>query len=183
MESSPSDLSLNLDALNSGQSTPSISGASISTSSVLPPALQINGVDYEFMERMKNKRGKTSWVWNEGHQLVRPPPNPNPKEEEVRKYWLCRRCYEDNRHIKYGSDSTNHAAKHLLDVHGLTEQGPLSENDDNEPSPSSFDIERFKQLLIRWIVVMHISFAQVENPMFQELLFYLCAVLTIFPPY
>jgi hypothetical protein len=46
--------------LNS-QNTPSVC-TSASTSSLLPPALQINGVDYEVVERMKNKRGKTSWV-------------------------------------------------------------------------------------------------------------------------
>jgi hypothetical protein len=61
--------SLNSDVLDSaldGQSTASAidgqSTASASTSSMLPPALQINGVDYEVAERMRNKRGKTSWV-------------------------------------------------------------------------------------------------------------------------
>jgi hypothetical protein len=47
---------------------------------------------------------------------------------------------------------------------------------------SRFDFEQFKKLLIRWVIVMHISFSQVENLAFQELLFYLCAALTsLFP--
>jgi hypothetical protein len=48
------------------QNTPSVC-TSTSTSFPLPPALQINGVGYEVVQRMKNKRGKTSWVWNEGY--------------------------------------------------------------------------------------------------------------------
>jgi hypothetical protein len=127
---------------------------------------------------MKNKRGKTSWVWDEGYQLIK---SPNSKKPE--KFWLCRRCYEDNQYVKYGAESTNHAAGHLLEAHELSKQGPVAKNDDNEPSPSSsFCFERFKQLFIRWIVLMHISFSQVENPAFQELLFYLCAVLAGFFP-
>jgi hypothetical protein len=59
--------SLNSDVLEStldSQNTPSVC-TSASTSSALPPALQINGVDYEVVERMRNKRGTTWWVWNE----------------------------------------------------------------------------------------------------------------------
>lgn len=37
------------------QKTPSVR-TSTSTSSPLPPALQINGVSYEVVQRMKNKR-------------------------------------------------------------------------------------------------------------------------------
>jgi hypothetical protein len=182
-----SDLnSLNSDVLDSaldGQSTASAidgqSTASASTSSMLPLALQINGVDYEVAERMRNKRGKTSWVWNEGYQLIKPPPDPNPKKQKPEINWLCRRCYEDGKHVKYKADSTNHVARHLLKVHKLAEHGSTAED---SRLTSRFDFEQFKKLLIQWVIVMHISFSQVENPAFQELLFYLCAALTsLFP--
>lgn len=84
--------------------------------------------------------------------------------------------------LKYVADSTNHIAKHLLKAYELTEHGPIIEDNELTSSRSRFDFEQFKRLLIRWIIVMHISFSQVENPAFQELLFYLCAALTsLFP--
>ncbi len=117
MESEPSlsDLSsLNSDVLdpairsNNSQNTPSIR-TSTSTSSLLPPTLQINGISYEVVERMKNKRAKTSWIWNEGYQLTKPPSGSDPKKEsEISS--LCRRCYKDGKHVKYGASSTNHVA-------------------------------------------------------------------------
>jgi hypothetical protein len=150
------------------------------SSSPLPPELQINGISYEVVERMKNKRGKTSWVWGEGYQLIKPRSNSTKTKPEVN--WLCRRCYEDGKHIKYVADSTNHITQHLLKAHELTEHGPITEDNESPSLRSRFDFEQFKKLLIRWIIVMHISFSQVENPAFQELIFYLCAALTsLFP--
>jgi hypothetical protein len=167
-----------LDSVLDGQSTPSVC-ASVSTLSLLSPALQINGVDYEVAERMKNKRGKTSWVWKEGYQLIKPPPDPNPKKKKPEISWLCRRCYEDGKHVKYRADSTNHVAMYLLKVYELAEHGSTAK--DNKLT-LRFDFEQFKKLLIRWVIVMYISFSQVENPAFQEFLFYLCAALTsLFP--
>jgi hypothetical protein len=126
-EISQSDLnSLNSDGLEptlNSQNTPSVC-ASTSTSSLLPPALQINGVDYEVVERMKNKKGKTSWVWNEGYQLIKPTLDPNSKKKPEIS-WLCRRCYEDGKHVKYRANSTNHMANHLLKAHDLTEHGSV----------------------------------------------------------
>jgi hypothetical protein len=107
--------------------------------------LQINSDSYEVGERIKNKRGKTSWIWGEGYQLTKLPSNTNPKKKsEV--YWLCRHCFEDSKYIKYGADSTNHAAKHLLTVHELTEHRPV---EDNNLISSRFDFKHFKKLLIR----------------------------------
>jgi hypothetical protein len=149
---------LNSDVLEpslDSRNTPS-AYASASTLSLLPPALQINGVGYEVVERMKNKRGKTSWVWNEGYQLIKPPPDPNPKKKKPEINWLCRRCYEDSKHVKYRADSTNHMAKHLLTAHELSEHGPIAK--DSELA-SRFDFEQFKKLLIRWVIVMYILFS------------------------
>jgi len=181
-EISQSDLnSLNSDDLELALGSRETSTcASASASSLLPPALQINGVDYEVVERMKNKRGKTSWVWNEGYQLIKPPPDPNPKKKKPEINWLCRRCYQDGKHVKYGADSTNHMANHLLKAHELAEHGSVAK--DSNSTSLRFDFEQFKKLLIRWVIVIHISFSQVENPAFQQLLFYLCAALTSLLP-
>ena len=64
--------SLNSDVLNPAiahisNKTPSLYTSTSTSSSLLPPELQINGVNYEVVERMKNKRGKTSWIWDEGY--------------------------------------------------------------------------------------------------------------------
>jgi hypothetical protein len=48
-------------------------------------------------------------------------------------------------------------AKHLLKVHELTEHGPAVKDD--ESTSLRFNFEQFKKLLIRWIIVMHISFS------------------------
>jgi hypothetical protein len=68
---------------------------------------------------MRNKRGETSWVWNEGYQLIKPPLNPNPKKKKLEINWLCRRCYKDGKHVKYRADSINHIAHYLLKAHKL----------------------------------------------------------------
>ena len=143
-----SEISLSdvLDPALDSQNTPSVC-TSTSASSPLPPALQINGVGYEVVQRMKNKRGKTSWVWNEGYQLIKPLPDPNPEKKKPEINWLCRRCYEDGKHVKYRADSTNHMAKHLLTAHELSEHGPIAK--DSKLTPSRFDFEQFKKLLIR----------------------------------
>ena len=88
-----SEISLSdvLDPALDSQNTLSVC-TSTTTSSLLPPALQINGIDYEVVQRMKNKRGKTSWVWNKGYQLIKPPPGPNPEKKKPEINWLCRRC-------------------------------------------------------------------------------------------
>jgi hypothetical protein len=59
--------SLNSDVLDStiairSKNALPLSTSASTTSSLLPLELQINGVNYEVVERMKNKRGKTSWV-------------------------------------------------------------------------------------------------------------------------
>jgi hypothetical protein len=124
LNSSNSDV---LEPTLDSQNTPSIY-TSTSTLSILPLALQINGVDYEVVKRMKNKRGKTSWVWNKGYWLIKPPPNPNPKKKKLEINWLCRRCYKDSKHVKYKADLTNHIANHLLKAHELAKHRSIAKD-------------------------------------------------------
>ena len=133
--------------------------------------LQINGIEYELVERLPNKRGKTSWIWKEGLKLEDLSDPVKPK-----KFWMCQRCYDEGRNILYSMSSTAHASNHLNEVHNLFEHGSpagspqvIALNKDI-PEPYSWDLTRFKELLIRWIVTMHISFSQVEYEAFRSLL-------------
>ena len=72
--------------------------------------------------------------------------------------------------------STAHASNHLNEVHNLFEHGGpagspqvIALNKDI-PEPYSWDLTQFKELLIHWIVTMHISFSQVEYKAFRSLL-------------
>src|SRR5437764_13761689 len=70
--------------------------------------------------------------------------------------------------------TTAHANKHLNEVHQLFDPSLVSKNTlVPGPASSSWDPIRFKELLIRWIVTMHISFSQVEYEAFRSLLLYL----------
>ena len=100
---------------------------------------------------------------------------------------MCRRCYEEGTTIIYALNSTSHPSNHLRDVHGLAKDGPTStSNAYNNIQPasgySSFNFEHFKGLLIQWIVIMHISFSQVENEAFRSLLLYLSTALASYLP-
>src|SRR5947207_8720165 len=69
-----------------------------------------------------------------------------------------------------------HASNHLNEVHNLFEHSSpagspqvIALNKDI-PEPQAWDLTRFKELLIQWIVTMHISFSQVEYEAFRSLL-------------
>lgn len=76
---------------------------------------------------------------------------------------------------------------HLRDTHRLDKDGPIStdtniQSASEDVERSSFDFGHFKDLLIRWIVIMHISFSQVENEVFRSLLLYLSIALVPYLP-
>jgi hypothetical protein len=129
-----------------------------SRASSASPTIQINNIEYEIVEMTLNKRGKTSWIWKEGFKLL------DLSSEALKKSWMCRRCYKQGTTVMYASNSTSHPSNHLKDVHGLTEDGPISIDASDSGglrlrSQSSFNFEHFKELLIQWIVIMHISFS------------------------
>lgn len=79
---------------------------------------------------------------------------------------------------------------HLRDVHRINKDGPMDTNPgvteriDNVFGKAhqriQFNLNLFKQLLLRWIKVNHISFRQVERYTFRTLLFYLVGCVRSF---
>ena len=83
---------------------------------------------------------------------------------------MCQRCYNEGKNIFYSVGTTSHVNSYLNEVHQLYEHGSLL------PITSSIpilDFAQFKEFLIHWIVNKHISFSQVENEDFRNLLLYL----------
>ena len=145
-----------------------VSTSHLTISSTLS-SLQINGVKYELAEHLPNKRGKTSWIWKEGFQLV-----DSLDSLKLKRFWMCRQYYDEGKNVLYAMTTTAHANKHLNEVHQLFDPSLASKDTlVLGPASSSWDPIRFKELLIHWIVTMHISFSQVEYEAFQSLLLYL----------
>jgi hypothetical protein len=75
--------------------------------------------------------------------------------------------------------------EHLRDIHNTDKNGPMdskhlvSHRIDKVFGKTQhrivFNLDLFKQLLLRWIIVNHIPFRQVECHGFRMLLFYLLA--------
>ena len=84
--------------------------------------------------------------------------------------------------------SSKHSQDHLKDHHRIDKNGPMPQRrhaftdnltDDPAEQPSQsgissyfsvLDYERLKQKLIKWIVVIHIAFSQIENEWFRDFL-------------
>jgi hypothetical protein len=170
----------NVSASPMARSTPSIA----SVTSALQK-LNINNTEYEVLKAMPNKRGTTSWVWDHGVKLKGL--SPSLSKARVKYRWMCRRCFEKGEHVTYAASTTSHAMNHLRDTHRLDKDGPIStdtniQSASEDVERSSFDFGHFKDLLIRWIVIMHISFSQVENEVFRSLLLYLSIALVPYLP-
>ena len=149
----------------------STSITSASSASALPPTLQVNGVEYDVAEVLPNKRGKSSWIWKEGPKLNTKSDSSN--TSKPKSFWMCRRCHDVGKDVLYAVTSTVHASEHLRDTHQIRDAAGVTSESGQGPPAETFDFTRFKELLIRWIVTMHISFSQVEYEAFQSLLSYL----------
>jgi hypothetical protein len=78
--------------------------------------------------------------------------------------------------------------EHLRDAHRIDKDGYMdSERAVNQRIDKAFgqaqqrivfNLDMFKQLLLRWIIVNNIPFSQVENSVFRTLLFYLLACVS-----
>ena len=104
-------------------------------------------------------------------------------EAEKKFYWLCSSCLEEDNFRTFAATSTHWIKGHLKKAHSLTENSEVDAddgtdgndgNDDNRTSRlkyvSLLDFGLLKQRLIEWIVVMHITFSQVENEWFRRFL-------------
>lgn len=81
--------------------------------------------------------------------------------------------------------------EHLQDVHKVNWDGPrpveqgqvlLESVFGKTHSQIVFNADLFKDLLLRWMILNHISFSQVEQSSFRVLLWYLAACVSLATP-
>ena len=113
-----------------------------------------------------------TWIWQHGIQII----------HNGKPHWRCRLCRHNPK--QYACGSTKHPIEHLR-THRLTERGPMEPESSNSIIRQAFgnslprirfNSDVFKQLLVQWIVLCHISFRQVEQPSFCLLLSYLASI-------
>jgi hypothetical protein len=122
-----------------------------------------------------------SWIWDHGDEL-RLLAGDHPQ-----KNWRCSHCPPLNQTIIPVNNTTWHAAEHLSKKYKVYKAG-------TEPTPrrsigqqvtgtaysalvSTVQAERFRYLLVRWIVCMHVALSVVEHESFRELILYVCPAL------
>lgn len=153
-----------------------------------PTTIKINGIQYIVTVLQRNKSGKTAQIWRNGYKLQRK----STTGKIIRPLWICRPCWHKKQRIRtYNAGTTSHTKEHLETTHRLDKNGiPLAKpsvvalqqsaaqiDSSHGRSWRVLDFDVFKQLFIQWIVLMHISFSQVESESFRALLLCLSAVL------
>src|SRR6266480_3781884 len=120
-------------------------------------------------KRNKSPQSPIAWYWSHGEDI----------SEGKQRRWKCEPCWEDEVFTHYAQTSNRTIISHLKHEHDITENGPTSviqfqitPADENTIliTPSIFNWELLKLRLIYWIVVMHISFSQIENDWFRRFL-------------
>ena len=110
-------------------------------------------------------RSPNAWYWKHGEEL----------SEAGTKRWMCEPCWEAGSFIHYSTSSNKTITQHLNEEHNINPNQILlltntSNNIAISITPSLFDWECLKLQLIEWIVVVYITFSQVENDWFQRFL-------------
>jgi len=156
------------DAQSLGRTTSSVrSGGTPSEVSTLTPSA--SGSQITWYNRSSQRR---SWIWRHG----------TPVSINGKAFWRCGLCRNNPK--QYSCGSTRHPIEHLRTQHRFTERGILEPDSQNSIIRQAFgnsipriqfNKDTFKQLLIQWVVLCHISFRQVEEPSFRLLLSYLSA--------
>jgi hypothetical protein len=118
-------------------------------------------------ERTSNK-----WCWKHGEEI-------HHTEKDERR-WKCEECWDVDKKFTHFAITSNKSIINHLKIHNTFEiqsTGPTLSITPATRSPSEsggvlsfFDWERLKLYLIEWIVVMHITFSQVENKWFRRFL-------------
>jgi hypothetical protein len=168
------------------------------------PEQLIQGRRYLKVDQSANtrKNSKISKIWQHGSEL-RALDTPN-----LDKHWLCNLCLPTKRLYKVsssgGNNNTTAPARHLSKVHRIS----LKEDEDSEtnsittsspaPAPSiatmmttasqasynalvsRINIEKFRWLLLKWIIQMHIVLIVVESDSFRELVLFIAPALESF---
>jgi len=139
------------------------------------PKLALHGKEYILEDWLHKKRSRTSWIAEHGWFLLQV--NNNKKEG---RSWACRICSQ-----LFNGAATSSPALHLNLEHQKYEKGkeptqPLKKQRsalEMFQSAGKTDVfvtrsvgERFKELLVRWIVNNNLAFVTVEDPDFRALL-------------
>ena len=137
-------------------------------------------------------RKRTSVIWKHGFEMV------NAKTRA--KHYYCRLCLDDGKDPTYKPlvlDGNSSALNHYRSMHeekpaiSTVERGSsavASAVASAAASPGPVELvfqstmEKFKLLLIQWIVFCHIAFFQVENGYFRSLISFLNSALAKFIP-
>lgn len=131
---------------------------------------------------MANKgcRLGSSHIWKYGVQYIR--------GSDKKEVYYCHECTAGKFSQElFVINGTSKARNHLAQKHQIDFQTGIRRNSSTQKSAldqqrvaaasSTFfwkdSVDKFKELLIRWIVYCHIAFFQLENPYFRELLFFL----------
>ena len=145
--------------------------------SVPPQQLFNKGRHWRRVEHKPNRRRgvEESLIWDHSTDYVA-------VENDKLHAWRCLYCFKTHlSSMKH--DSTSNALRHLLTKHGIGSKGTRKRKRD-EASDSSEEsdtlqvkrimtvtsVETFRYRLTRWMVNRHISFVEVEDEDFRELL-------------
>jgi hypothetical protein len=141
-----------------------------------------DGITYLNHAKITNKRARvgSSHIWKYGLRYIR--------ESDKKEVYYCHECaagkYKQELFIINGTSGVRShlEQKHQIDPqsgtkrHSSTRKSVLEQQRSAAAASTFFwrdSIERFKELLVRWIVYCHIAFFQLENQYFRELLFFL----------
>ena len=138
---------------------------------------QIRGVTWLLVEHPANIRrnSHTSRIWDHGGQYL------NLQTSEIPHSWICDHC---DSIIKLArSQSSWNISRHLRRAHQIRIKRENSEVEEEEQETTQgthiegfralvtmIDIERFRRLLVRWIVQGQIPFSAVKLAQFKDLL-------------
>jgi hypothetical protein len=134
---------------------------------------------------------RRSWIWTQGYEV-----------EEIKtgdRYWLCKTCHRAKKHQSHiwkASGGTGRLLEHMRKDHQLSEAGPLAkkrkfldtfQEPDGTLTKQNRDImhrlittynpDRVKTKLTRWIVHDNIAFNQVESPFFRDFVYELGGIM------
>ena len=128
----------------------------------------------------KDFRHGTSHIWKYGLQYIR--------SSDKKEVYYCHECtVGKSKQELFVINGTSRIRNHLEQKHridpqsGIKRKGSvrksiIDQQKDAAASNTFFwkeSVEKFKELLIRWIVYCHIAFFQLENQYFRELLLFL----------
>jgi hypothetical protein len=134
----------------------------------------------------RSTKKRTSVIWLYGEDLQ--------SKRDRKRVWYCYLCEKQRRqqelpavsngnstaldhlHLKHHIDKTTGELKSFRGDSVDSSQPSISDYQDMKSIVFSRRLDRFKELLVRWLVCCHIAFFQIENDYFRDLLFYL------FPP-